>query len=163
MPIRNSEERDAVNRALEQRIRDQEAELQLERMREQAKAFRRTHNRRNTETEDLIASQQQRGRQQSFASLSQGTGKAGSRRQAQTKFFGSAVDSQKAISKSPRKRTEPKRNTRVDHQLTQHAKQLTSKLDVMSLSQLQQEEGAKSSFEQSSPEKGSPEKSPEKH
>ena len=114
-------------------------------------------------TEDLIASQHQRGRQQSFASLSQGKGKVGSRKRAETKFFGSAVDSQKAISKSPRKRAEQKRNTRVDHQLTQHAKQLTSKLDVMSLSQLQQEEGAESSFDQSSPEKSSPEKSPEKH
>ena len=128
-------------------------------MREQAKAFRKTHNRRNTETEDLIAAQQQRSRQQSFASI--GTGKAGPRRRAQTKFFGSAVDSQTAISRSPRKRNDPKRSTRVDHQLTQHAKQLTSKLDVMSLSQLQQEEGAESSFEPSSPEK-SPEKSPDK-
>ena len=125
-------------------------------MREQAKDFRRPHNRRNTETEDLIASQQQRGRQESFASLSQGKGKAGARRRAQTKFFGSAVDSQKAISRSPRKRADPKRNTRVEHQLTQHAKQLTSKLDVMSLSQLQQEEGAETSFEQSSPKKQGP-------
>ena len=130
-PIKNSSERDAVNRALEQRIRDQEAELQLETMREQAKTFRKTHNRRNTETEDLIAAQQQRGRQESFAR--QGAGKAGPRRRTQTKFFGSAVDSQTAISKSPRKRNDPKRSTRVDHQLTQHAKQLTSKLDVMSL------------------------------
>ena len=149
--------------SIEQRIKDQEAELQLEQMREEAKEFRRTRNRRNTETEDLIASQQQRGRQESFASLSQGKGKAGSRRRAQTKFFGSAVDSQKAISRSPRKRADPKKTARVDHQLTQHAKQLTSKLDVMSLSQLQQEEGAESSFDQSSPEKSSPEKSPEKH
>ena len=162
-PIRNSEERDAVNRAIEQRIRDQEAELQLDEMREQAKEFRRTRNRRNTETENLIASQQQQGRQESFANLSQGKGKAGARRRAQTKFFGSAVDSQKAISRSPRKRADPKKTARVDHQLTQHAKQLTSKLDVMSLSQLQQEEGAESSFDQSSPEKSSPEKSPEKH
>ena len=131
-------------------------------MREQAKEFRRTRNRRNTETEDLIASQQQRGHQERFASLSQGKGKAGARSRAQTKFFGSAVDSQKAIASSPRQRADPKRNTRVDHQLTQHAAQLTSKLDVMSLSQLQQEEGAESSFEQSSPDKSSPEKSPEK-
>ena len=132
-------------------------------MREQAREFRRTRNRRNTETENLIASQQQQGRQESFANLSQGKGKAGARRRAQTKFFGSAVDSQKAISRSPRKRADPKKTARVDHQLTQHAKQLTSKLDVMSLSQLQQEEGAESSFDQSSPEKSSPEKSPEKH
>ena len=119
-------------------------------------------NRRNTETEDLIASQQQRGRQESFASLSQGKGKAGTRRRPQTKFFGSTVDSQKAIARSPRKRPDPKRSTGVDKQLTQHAKRMTSKLEVMSLSQLQHEEGAETSFEQSSPEKSSPEKSPEK-
>ena len=157
MPIRNSEERDAVNRAIEQRIRDQDAELQLEQMREEAKEFRRTRNRRNTETEDLIASQQQQGRQANF-----GKGKAGTRSRAPTKFFGSAVDSQKAIARSPQKRQDPKRSARVDTQLTQHAKRMTSKLEVMSLSQLQHEEGAETSFEQSSPEKSSPEKSPEK-
>ena len=156
-PIRNSSERDAVNRALEQRIKDQEAELQLEQMREEAKEFRRTRNRRNTETEDLIASQQQQGRQANF-----GKGKAGTRSRAPTKFFGSAVDSQKAIARSPRKRQDPKRSARVDTQLTEHAKRMTSKLEVMSLSQLQHEEGAETSFEQSSPEKSSPEKSPEK-
>ena len=123
-------------------------------MREQVKAFRKTHNRRNTETEDLIAAQQQRGRQQNFAR--QGAGKAGARRRAQTQFFGSAVDSQTAISRSPRK--DPKREARVDSQLKQHAKQLTSKRDVMSLSQLQQDEGAETSFEQSSAEKQSPDK-----
>ena len=155
-PIRNSDERDAVNRALEKRIKEQEAQSQLETMRVQAKEFRRTHNRRNSETEDLIARQQQQGRQASF-----GKGKAGTRIRAPTKFYGTAVDSQKAIARSPRKQL-PKKSSGVDTQLTQYAKRMTSKLEVMSLTQLQDEEGAETSFEQSSPEKSSPEKSPDK-
>ena len=156
-PIRSAEEREAVNRALEKRIKKQEAQLQLESMRAQAKEFRRTKNRRNTETEDLIARQQQESRQRAF-----GKGKAGTRLRAPTKFYGSAVDSQKAIAKSPRKNI-PKKKPGIDSELTEYAKRMTSKLEVMSLSQLQDEEGAETSFEQSSPEKSSPEKSPDKN
>ena len=50
-----------MNQTIVNRIKEQDAELQLERMREQAKSFRKKHNWRNTETEELIAAQQQRG------------------------------------------------------------------------------------------------------
>ena len=90
-------------------------------MRKEAKLVRRKHSRQPTN---------------SFLPRPRGVGKAGARRRAQTQFFGTTLNSKEA-NVGP----DLRRDLKLDSQLKQHAKRLTSQLDTMSLIQLQEDQG----------------------